>query len=235
MKIEINKVSTLPGTYDAGAWYLVSKTVNGLDIAELYVANNTGATVKQIGSPDVIESVVALLKGANNGLASLDSGGKIPISQLPSGIGIEFEIVADIAARNALSPTQNILCLVLDASADATVVSGNALYAYDVNNTTWHKLSEFESLDLTGLMNSFGIQVNGGAVQDIVDGDNINFIPGSANITITRSGRNLTFDVAGGAAHSHNNLTLLNKVGEDADGDITYNGDPVVKYYTNAW
>lgn len=234
MKIRINKVNTLPGTFDPGAWYLVSTTVNGVDAAELYVADNTGSDVRHVASEALTQQVIALLKGANNGIASLDSGGKIPVSQLPSGIGIEFEIVANIAARNALTPATNILCLVLDASADTTVTSGNALYAYQFSNTTWHKLSEFESLDLTGLMSQFLIKV-GAASSAITDGDTLEFEAGSANLTIVKTGNKLTFDVSGGAAHSHSNLTQLNKVGEDADGDITYDGDPVVKYYTNSW
>ena len=57
-------------------------------------------------------------------------------------------MVADIAARNALtglSPGDQ--AYVTDASADATVDAGAALYVYD--GAAWNKIAEFESLDLS--------------------------------------------------------------------------------------
>lgn len=233
-KISINKVSTLPGTPKPNAFYFLPATVGGITSAEFYITDQAG-NYHAINSEALMEELVSTLRGANNGIAALDSAGKVPVSQLPAGIGIDFQIASNIAARNALNPSSNILCLVLDASADATVTAGNALYAYELGTTTWHKLSEFESLDLTGLMTNFKIQANGGTQQTIVEGDIINFVAGSANITITRSGKTLTFDVAGGAAHSHSNLSVLNNLGLDGDGDLTYNANPVMKFETNDW
>jgi len=236
-KIKFFKETTLPATPVANAMYLISKTINGVSAAELYVTNSTGGagSARQVSTQALAEAIIGLQKGANNGLASLDSGGKVPVAQLPSSIGIDFQIVSNIAARNALAPGKNILCLVLDASTDPTVTSGSALYAYELATTTWHKVSEYESLDLTGLMSSFGIQVGAGASETIGNGETVTFVAGSANLSIVRSGNTLTFDVSGGAAHSHTNMTQLNKIGEDGDGDITYNGAAVLKWSSTGW
>lgn len=233
-KIKFFRETALPGTPQADSFYLISRTIAGVVAAELYVTDSAG-NAKQVATENLANEIINSLKGANSGLASLDAGGKIPVGQIPAGIGLDFEIADTIAARNALSPTTNILCLVLDASADATVTSGNALYAYELSSTTWHKLSEFESLDLSGLMTGFNIKANGGTSQAIANGDAIDFVAGSANITITRSGKTLTFDVSGGAAHSHSNLTVLNNFGEDGDSDATYNGNPIMKWSTTTW
>ena len=236
-KIKFFKETVLPATPVANSLYLISKTINGVSAAELYVTNSTGGagSARQVSTQTLAEAIIGLQKGANNGLASLDSGGKIPVGQLPSGIGIEFEVKADIGLRDALNPTKNILCLVLDATADPTVNSGSALYAYELATTTWHKVSEYESLDLTGLMTSFGIKVGAGATESISNGETITFAAGSANISIVRSGNTLTFDVSGGAAHSHTNLTELNKIGQDGDGDLTYNSTAVLKWSSTSW
>jgi hypothetical protein len=236
-KIKFYKETALPGSPVANALYLITKTINGVAAAEFYVTNSTGGagSARHVSTQALVEAIIGIQKGANSGLASLDSGGKVPISQLPSGIGIDFEVVADIGDRDALSPTKNILCLVLDATGDGTVSSGSALYAYEFAAATWHKVSEYESLDLSGLMTSFGIKVGAGATETISQGETITFAAGSANITIVRSGNTLTFDVSGGAAHSHTNLTQLNKIGEDGDGDITYNANAVMKWTSTAW
>jgi hypothetical protein len=236
-KIKFFKETALPALPVANSLYLISKTINGVAAAELYVTNSTGGagSARQVSTQALAEAIIGLQKGANNGLASLDGGGKIPVGQLPSGIGIEFEVVDDISIRDALTPTKNILCLVLDATGDGSVSSGSALYAYEFANTTWHKVSEYESLDLSGLMTGFGIKVGAGATETINNGEVITFTAGSANISIVRSGNIITFDVSGGAAHSHTNLTELNKIGQDGDGDITYNGTAVNKWSATAW
>lgn len=61
-------------------------------------------------SPDVtdfstaVDARITLQKGANNGLATLDSGGKVPVAQLPSSVigGVSFQGTWD---ANANSPT----------------------------------------------------------------------------------------------------------------------------------
>ena len=53
-------------------------------------------------------------------------------------------VVADITERNALTPSNGSLALVLDASADATVDSGAATYVWRTSTTSWIKVSEAE-------------------------------------------------------------------------------------------
>lgn len=56
---------------------------------------------------------------------------------------------ADIAARDALVLTKNTFVFVADASADATVDVGAALYFYNLATTSYTKVAEYESMDFT--------------------------------------------------------------------------------------
>lgn len=116
------------------------------------------------------------------------------------------EIVDDIAARDALSLSSNAMVIVEDASADPTVDSGAALYGYDVSLDSYRKLSEFESLDV------------------VLDWNNIQNRPNSTTAQI---------DAAVANSHSHANQTQLDLIGQDGDGDITYNNVKVANTYTN--
>lgn len=108
----------------------------------------------------------------------------------------EVTIVDDIAARNALpSNIKNVY--VKDATADTTVEAGGAFYIYDAANSVWIKTAEAESLDAV---------LNWSAIQGK---------PGSSASDI---------DWAVTNAHTHNNKTQLDKVGEDANGNLMYNG-----------
>ena len=55
---------------------------------------------------------------------------------------------ANIAARNALVMTKNSFVLVADATGDATVGSGAALYFYLTTDQSFMKIAEYESMDL---------------------------------------------------------------------------------------
>lgn len=69
------------------------------------------------------------------------------ITDLEAIPGSVQSVVGTIAARDALaSPNSGDLAYVTDASADATVNAGAALYAYD--GAAWQKIAEFESLDV---------------------------------------------------------------------------------------
>lgn len=113
-----------------------------------------------------------------------------------SGISA-IEVVADITARDALAPTQNTQVLVIDATGDPSVTAGAATYIWDNGNTAWVKISEAESLDV------------------VLDWNNITNGPSSSAAAI---------DAAVANSHTHANLTELNKIDEDVDGDPTYDG-----------
>jgi hypothetical protein len=55
---------------------------------------------------------------------------------------------ADITARDALTMTKNGFVLVADATGDATVTAGAAMYFYDAAGEAFIKVTEYESMDL---------------------------------------------------------------------------------------
>lgn len=181
-----HKVTALPGVLQANSIYYVAPAARP-DYVEVYMTGTDPATVKRIVNT---VDVQAMIDAAVSGLGGL-------------------AIVADIAARDALNPSSNAMVVVLDASADATVNSGSALYAYQLATTTWIKLSEYESLDLTLTWSS------------------ISGRPSSTPAQI---------DSAVANSHTHANLTQLNQIGQDGDGHLTYNGEsPKISWDTNAW
>lgn len=181
-----HRVTALPGTLLPNAIYYVAPPGRP-DYVEVYMTGTTPTTVKRIVNT---VDVQAMIDAAVSGLGGL-------------------AIVADIAARNALNPTANAMVVVLDASADTTVNSGSALYAYQLSNTTWIKLSEYESLDVSLAWAS---------------------ITGRPTSTPTQ------IDAAVSASHSHANLTQLNQIGQDVDGDLTYAGESVrISWDSTAW
>lgn len=109
----------------------------------------------------------------------------------------ELTIVADIAARNALAPTRSIYVYVENATGDQTVSSGGATYLYKPANATWIKTSEAESLD---------VQLTW------------------ASITGKPTSSPAQIDAAVAASHTHPNKTQLDQIGQNAAGEMTYNG-----------
>ena len=106
-------------------------------------------------------------------------------------------IVPTIAERDTLVLNRSTSVLVIDATGDSTVKAGAATYIYNASSQLFTKISEFESLDLVQSWDS------------IVDG------PESTPEQIDQSVLK---------AHAHANSTQLAKVGQDAQGEFTYNG-----------
>ena len=122
MKFE--KVTTTPtAPYTEGAVYLVAAGKEHFEM--LAVTKDKQKVRRTINTADVDERI-------NKAISELGA----------------LEIVANIAARDALSLSANAMVLVLDASADSTVKAGGATYAYSHSDTSWTKISEAESLDL---------------------------------------------------------------------------------------
>jgi len=172
--LRIERVNALPGTLTANTMYLVKSATAGL--ADVYLVGSTVAEVRHIISKAEIDTLISTaVTNFNN-----------------------IEVVADITARNALGATltRNALVLVADATGDATVTSGAALYIFNSGDDSWTKVSEFESLDV------------------VLSWANIQDKPVSSVADI---------DSAVTQRHSHSNKTELDKVGE-ADGAFTYNG-----------
>lgn len=175
-QVQFFKVSTLPGTLQPDSFYYVA---NGA-YAESYVTDQAG-TAKALGNSAMINALIAAA------LASLPS----------SGAPVLF--VADIAARDALEPDQAVFALVQDATDDPTVTAGAALYAWNPATSTWLKVAEYESMDVTLTWAS----IQGG--------------PSSSPAQI---------DSAVNQAHSHTNKATLDNLSADADG-LLYAGQAV--------
>lgn len=173
MFMRIERVNALPATLTASTMYVVKASEAGL--AEVYFSNSDGTEARHVINKAEISSMVT--------------------SAVTDFTNIQ--VVTDIAARNALAPTRNVMALVLDATGDATVTTGAALYVFQDANDTWHKVSEFESLDVT---------LTWGAIQ------------GRPTSTVAQ------IDDAVGKAHTHANKVQLDKVGEDAQGNFQYDG-----------
>lgn len=175
VQMQIKIVNTLPGTFTASTLYMVKSAEAG--IFDLYMSTNDGAAVRHIISKSEINTMITTALAGFNTVA----------------------VVADIAARDALSPTVNSQVLVLDATADTTVASGAATYVYDTVTTTWYKISETESMDV------------------VLQWANIQNKPTSAVADI---------DDAVTKRHSHANKTVLDNI-TDSSGFLAYSGTVV--------
>lgn len=177
--LKIRKVTTLPGSFEASTLYLVRHASN-VNLFDIYLSTDDGASVRHIiKDTDIDAKITTALAGFSN-----------------------LEVVANIAARDALAPTRNVQVIVLDATGDATVASGAATYVYRLSNTTWYKVSEAESLDV------------------VLQWANIQNKPSSTVADI---------DDAVTKRHTHSNSSVLNGLG-DSTGLLTYGGAPIRAY-----
>lgn len=180
--IVVKKVAALPATLEPSVMYLVPNATAGL--MDLFVSDAQGLTVKHIISRD---DIVQLITNAIGGFNTV-------------------KIVADIAARNALSLTTIQQVLVLDATGDPTVKTGAATYIYDPATTLWYKISEYESLDITTRWS------------DVVDR------PTSLVADI---------DDAVSKRHVHDNKAVIDLLSKDANNNLMYDGKMVAPLYSS--
>lgn len=148
----------------------------------MFISNAAGTAVRRLPNRDDIQNDIQTM-----------------VNQAVAGTS-HLYVVADIAGRDALTPTVVTQALVIDATGDTSVVSGAATYVYDPVGDAWSKIAEHESMDV------------------ILQWANIQGRPSSTVAEI---------DDAVSKRHSHANLTSLDKVGEDVDGLLQFNGDYV--------
>lgn len=130
-----------------------------------------------------VDSRITSQKAQVNGLATLDGNGKVPTAQLPDfTIGGSVTVVADITARDALSPTEGDISKVTDSDGQGTPET----YIYDGSN--WVLLQSSDVASINGLT---------GAVT--IDTDNIN--EGSSNLYYTDARAAAHTDVAANTTH----------------------------------
>lgn len=167
MAITISRVSELPVTPAANTIYLVSE---GVDRVRIVVTGASGAVVRSSAGWDETQTAISdAISSAQRTLASaITDGDAATLSTLRSELASEVaattrliaaaidgldmtnaaKFCATIAARDALEPTNSIFALVGDASGDATVDAGSALYFYNSATDVWVKVAEYESMDV---------------------------------------------------------------------------------------
>lgn len=157
-------------------------------------------------SPDFMEIYVA--NSAGDQLRRLITANDVAL-QISTAIDAldSTVVVADIDERDALAISGEVI--VVDASADPTVDSGGAKYYANTAKDAWIKLSETESMDV---------------------------VLAWASITGGPSSSPALIDAAVVAAHTHANKSELDKIAQDAEGNILYDGElPASGWSTEAW
>lgn len=176
------------------------------------IAPSTMYIVKSPTNPDLVDIYVSNKTGTSVRHIISEAEIQSKITQALSSSLANFtdvQIVANIAGRNALNLTANGLALVLDATADNTVTRGAAMYVYNSANANWYKVAEYESMDVT---------------------------PQWENIMGRPSAPVADIDEAVAMRHVHANMTSLNKISEDADGNLMFGGNyPKVPLEVAEW
>ena len=215
--IKFHKVLVLPGTLEADSLYFVSNST----YSETYLTDSAGVA-KSIGNSAMIAAV-----------ANTEISTRLAQHNL-------VEIVADITARNLLATQdRNLVVMVLDATGDATVAAGAALYAFRNSDNSWTKVAEYEGMDavvqwsnINGRPTSSVAQIDSAVTNShthsnkaVLDGTQESFT------TILKT----TYDAAVTASHGHGNKATLDKL-SDAGGVLSLDGVPVTaSWATQNW
>lgn len=180
----VYKETSVPATWTPNSLYFIQAT--NVNYVECYITSSSGTPRRVPNEADITALIAAQISSAS-----------------------ELQIVADIAARNALTPTSVKAVYVTNATGDTTVTSGGAYYLYNPSNTTWIKTAEAENMDV------------------VLQWNNIQGKPTSTPAQI---------DAAVTNTHIHTNKTQLDKVGEDGSGNFTYNSQlPYTGWETTNW
>lgn len=128
-----------------------------------------------------VDARITAQKGQPNGLATLDTTGKIPNAQIPNTFK-EAAVVQNITERDNLTAFAGLHALVIDASADTTVGSGGgAEYVY--NGIKWVKISEFNNIDT--LVDWSNIQNKPDFVGSITDLEDVPSLEGQGGMLLS--------------------------------------------------
>lgn len=110
---------------DAHAGSAITNTPSG----NLAATTVQGAVNELQGDVDTINNKI----GAPSGIASLDSGGRVPVAQIPLIALVDVNVVADITARDALTVQEGDVAVVTDAGSGVTK-------SYIYNGSSWTEL-----------------------------------------------------------------------------------------------
>jgi hypothetical protein len=185
-KMSFQQVIELPATLTPNTTYFLKSATTGL--MEIHVSNSDGTDTLHVINRDEI----------NNMISTAVTG------------STAIKAVININDRNATTLPTSGFVMVKDATGDATVNSGAALYFYDADMTLtdiqtnadrFSKIAEYESLDIQLTWEALQHKPTS-SVDDIDD-------------AVTKR-------------HSHANLTQLNLITERDDGEFLYNGQLTV-------
>ena len=215
--IKFHKVLVLPGSLEADSLYFVSNST----YSETYLTDSAGVA-KSIGNSAMIAAV-----------ANTEISTRLAQHNL-------VEIVADITARNLLAAQdRNLVVMVLDATGDATVAAGAALYAFRNSDNSWTKVAEYEGMDAVVQWSN----INGRPTSSVAQIDsavtNSHTHSNKAVLDATQesftTALKTTYDAAATASHGHGNKTTLDKL-SDAGGVLSLDGTPVTaSWATQNW
>lgn len=155
--------------------------------------------VAPAGTTDYVEIYVSDSTGATARRVINEADVRTLISEEVSGLN-EVHVYDSITERDAAGVTTSQFAYVVDASEDSTVDAGGASYVYNVSTSEWVKTSESESMDF------------------VFNWEKIVGKPTSTAAAIDEAVTN---------SHTHSNKTSLDKIGEDAEGNFTYDGEVV--------
>ena len=179
-------------TTDTKKFYIGNGTGNALTefanaaqlanyLAQKAAKEHTHISVEITDFDTSVDNRIALQKGQANGIATLDTTGKIPNAQIPNTFK-EAAVVDNITERDTLSAFEGLHAFVIDASADSTVGSGGgAEYVY--NGTKWIKISEFNNLDT--LVDWTNVQNKPSFVSSLADLDDFPSLDGQAGMLLS--------------------------------------------------
>lgn len=187
-ELKIFRETALPASLLPYSIYMVAPA-DRPQYVEIYVTDSAGNAKRVINKADIDALISTAVSNAT-----------------------ELVIVADIAARDALSLDATRYVFVKNATGDTSVKSGGATYLYDpagAVDAKWIKVSEAESLD---------VALTWAALLD------------KPTSTVAQ------IDAAVAATHTHANKTELDKIGQDAAGNLTYGGNlPATGWNSTAW
>jgi hypothetical protein len=180
-------------------------------------------------------------KGAANGYASLDSGGKIPDAQIPAAIARDTEITAAMSSHEGASDphTGYVRESLVDAKGDLLVATADNTPARLAVGTDGHVLTA-DSTEASGVKWAAGGGGGGAAltVQEI-DGT-----PSDTAVTVIRvtNGKltdngagDVTLDLSGGAVGPATDITVSDGALTTTEGKILWRGTrKVLDLYDNA-
>lgn len=122
---QVRKTTAVPSVPTTGHTVFYVAPLEHPNYVEIYVSNAAGDALKRVINQADIQAMIS---------AAIGNASK-------------YQVVADIAARNALADKTSLV-YVKNATGDSTVKSGGATYIYDSATSAWVKTSEAESMDL---------------------------------------------------------------------------------------